>query len=70
MPNRIIYPKDNGGVAVVIPAECGLTIEQIAARDVPAGTPYRIVDAADVPADRTFREAWEADFSTFDGVGA
>jgi hypothetical protein len=64
MNQRIIYPTDDGGVAVIIPAvECGLTLEEIAAKDVPAGKPYRIVDVADVPADRTFRNAWTADFT-------
>ena len=57
---RIIYPIDAGGVAVIIPAlECGLTIEEIAAKDVPVGKPYKIVDMADIPSDRTFRNAWE-----------
>mgnify|MGYP006268368079 FL=1 len=60
MTKRIIYPTDNGGVAVIVPAaECGLTIEEIAAKDVPAGKPYKIVDVADIPEDRTFRGAWE-----------
>jgi hypothetical protein len=60
MNQRIIYPTDDGGVAVIVPAdECGLTIEQIAAKDVPAGKPYKIVDVADIPSDRTFRGAWE-----------
>ena len=57
---RIIYPTDEGGVAVIIPAaECGLTIEEIAAKDVPAGKPFKIVDVSDIPTDRTFRNAWE-----------
>lgn len=60
MNQRIIYPTDNGGVAVIIPAnECGLTIEEIAAKDVPTGKPYKIVNIADIPTDRTFRGAWE-----------
>jgi len=59
MNQRIIYPTDDGGVAVIIPApECGLTIEEIATKDVPAGKPYKIVDVADIPSDRTFRNAW------------
>ena len=59
MNSRIIYPTD-GGVAIIVPApECGLTIEQIAAKDVPAGKPYKIVNIADIPTDRTFRNAWE-----------
>ena len=57
---RVIYPTDDGGVAVIIPTdECGLTIQQIAAKDVPMGKPYKIVDVSDVPSDRTFRNAWE-----------
>jgi hypothetical protein len=60
MNQRVIYPTDDGGVAVVVPApNSGLTIEQIAAKDVPAGKAYKIVDVADVPSDRTFRGAWE-----------
>lgn len=60
MNQRIIYPTDDGGVAVIIPApECGLTIEEIAAKDVPSGKTYKIVDVSEVPADRTFRNAWE-----------
>ena len=60
MNQRIIYPTDDGGVAVIIPAaECGMTIEEIAAKDVPAGKPYKIVDVSDIPEDRTFRAAWE-----------
>jgi hypothetical protein len=60
MNSRIIYPTDDGGVAIIVPAaECGLTIEEIAAKDVPAGKEYKIVDVADIPTDRTFRDAWE-----------
>jgi hypothetical protein len=62
MNQRIIYPTDDGGVAIIIPApEClqKHTIEEIAAKDVPAGKPYKIVDVADIPTDRTFRNAWE-----------
>ena len=74
MSQRIIYQTDEGGVAVIIPTpEClqEHTIEEIAAKDVPAGKPYKVVDVADVPSDRTFRGAWEVDPSTLtDGVGA
>jgi len=60
MNSRIIYPTDDGGVAVIVPAaECGLSIEAIAAKDVPAGKPFKIVDVSDIPEDRTFRAAWE-----------
>jgi hypothetical protein len=62
MTQRIIYPTDDGGVAIVIPAPEALetmTIEEIAAKDVPAGKPYKIINTSDVPTDRTFRDAWE-----------
>lgn len=59
MNQRIIYPTDDGGVAVIVPADCGLTIEEIAAKDVPAGKVYKIVDVSEIPSDRTFRNAWE-----------
>jgi hypothetical protein len=60
MDKRIIYPTDDGGVAVIVPApNCGLTTEQIAEKDVPTGVAYQIVDVTDVPSDRTFRNAWE-----------
>lgn len=60
MNQRIIYPTPDGGVAVIVPApECGLSIEEIAEKDVPAGVEYKIIDTADVPTDRTFRNAWE-----------
>jgi hypothetical protein len=107
MTQRIIYPNDNGGVSILIPApearqqvlvskavteiithdavlnEDGIEvtlaydetvivtpaiyrdqtddefIQWIANKDVPAGKPYKIVDASDIPSDRTFRNAWE-----------
>lgn len=59
MDKRIIYPTDDGGVAIIVPAPgTGLTIEQIAQKDVPPGKPYQIIDAADVPDDRSYRNAW------------
>lgn len=60
MNQRIIYPTEDGGVAIIIPtSESQLTIEQIAAKDVPSGKPYKIVDVSNIPEDRTFRDAWE-----------
>ena len=101
MNKRIIYPTDDGGVAVIIPApearrqvlvseavtetviipatENMSEHEQVniitpavyrdetddefsawvAAKDVPTGKPFKIVDVADIPEDRTFRNAWE-----------
>lgn len=74
MTQRIIYQTDEGGVAVIVPAPEALeqySIEAIALKDVPAGKPFKIVDVADIPSDRTFRAAWEVDPAMLtDGVGA
>lgn len=64
----IVYPTESGAVSVLHPTEI-LTAEEVARKDVPAGVPYLIVDTADIPTDRTFRDAWEADFSKPDGYG-
>lgn len=37
------------------------TVEDIAAKDVPAGRPFKIVDTADLPQTRAQRHAWEFD---------
>jgi len=58
---RIIYPTDDGGVAILIPTPEYLethTIEELAAKDVPEGKPFKIVDVADIPTDRHWRNAW------------
>jgi hypothetical protein len=62
MTQRIIYPNDDGGVSILIPTPEYLethTMEELAAKDVPAGKPFKIIDTTDVPSDRTFRDAWE-----------
>lgn len=47
------------------------TIEEIAAKDVPTGLAYKIVDVADIPADRADRAFWDVDEADLtDGVGA
>ena len=58
MNKRIVYTQDDGTIAIIVPADCGLTIEEIAAKDVPAGKKYHIVDKSEIPTDRTFRNAW------------
>ena len=58
MNKRIVYQNDEGGISIIVPAECGLTIEEIAAKDVPTGKAYNIVDVSEIPTDRTFRNAW------------
>lgn len=56
---RILFPNDDGGVSIIIPAES----VDAAMKDIPSGKPYLIVDAADIPTDREFRGAWTADFT-------
>jgi hypothetical protein len=47
----ITYPQANGQVAVIIPADPSLPIKEIAAKDVPSGVPYKIVDSLDIEDD-------------------
>ena len=72
MNQRIIYTNDDGSVSVIVPApECGLTVEQIALKDVPFGKLFKIIDVSDLPTDRTQRNAWTVDEADLtDGVGA
>ena len=61
MKKLIIYPTDEG-VGILIPTPDYLlahTVEECAANDVPTGKPYKIIDASEIPSDRTFRNAWE-----------
>ena len=42
---KIVYKNDDGSTALIIPMEnCGLTIEEIARKDVPAGKDYWFVE--------------------------
>jgi hypothetical protein len=59
MNKRIIYKTENNGIAVVYPALTWTgTLEELAAKDVPPNTPWKIVDISEIPSDRTFRNAW------------
>jgi hypothetical protein len=65
---KIIFQNLKGGLSIVHPSG-SLSIEETAQKDVPAGTPYLIVEDDVIPSDRSFRNAWEADFSNPDGYG-
>jgi hypothetical protein len=101
--NRIVYLRDNGTVAVIIPSPEALAlygIEAIARKDVPAPKivydvptgqfevdedtgetyevmgsrlhkyAYKIVDASEIPTDRSDRDAWTVDEADLtDGFG-
>ena len=58
MNQRIIYQNADGGVSIIIPTG-EIPIEDVIAKDVPAGVEYSVVDEADIPSDRYFREAWK-----------
>lgn len=74
MNQVILYKQDNGVLAIIRPTEEALAlygIAAIAAKDVPAGKSYKIIDASDIPADRSQRNAWTVDDADLtDGVGS
>jgi hypothetical protein len=54
----VIYPQENGLVAVMVPApEFEDQIEAVAHKDVPAGKPFRIIDNSELPS-RATRDLW------------
>ena len=56
---RLIYENDDGGISIVSPADnCGLTLEQIKAKDCPSDRTVYTVNKSAVPTDRSFRDAW------------
>ena len=62
---KIIYQNESGGVSVIIPTG-ELSIEEVAAKDVPEGVAYEIVEDDAIPSDRTFRNAWVANGAAVD----
>ena len=61
MKSKIIYQMTNCPVSILTPCECGLSLEEIGGKDVPAGLPFWIVSSDFIPDDRTMRDAWEID---------
>ena len=74
MSQVIIYQPADGPVAIIRPTDEALQaygIVAIALKDVPAGLPFRIIDASDIPTDRAHRSGWSVDAADLtDGVGA
>jgi hypothetical protein len=70
MNKVIIYPNPAilGQICVIIPTG-EISIEEVAKKDVPQGLPYKILNKSDLPDTKLFRDAWEYDFSNFDGHG-
>jgi hypothetical protein len=73
MNQVIIYKNNTGGVSVTIPTQEALDahgLEAIAVKDVPSGRKFKLVDASDIPSDRSERDAWTVDEADLtDGVG-
>lgn len=65
----IVYTNQSGGVSVLMPVDCGLSLDEIAKKDVPKGVPYKVIDRADLPSDRTWRDAWTLGQFEPDGIG-
>lgn len=69
MNQRIIYKNPKGGIAVIVPTG-ELSVTETAAKDVPTGLPFKIVDVSEIPESREFRDAWDIDEAELtDGVG-
>lgn len=58
-PARDATPDKPAAPAVMRPETDEEFLKRVANRAVPAGTQYRVVNAGDVPTDRTFRDAWQ-----------
>ena len=70
MNKRIIFKNKDGSIGIIVPANCGLAVEEIARKDVPKGLSYKIVNVSEISSDRTFRNAWTIDDKELtDGVG-
>lgn len=55
----LMWPADN----------VGLTVEEIAKKDVPKGVKYKILDESELPSDLSFIDAWEYDFTNVTDTG-
>jgi hypothetical protein len=62
---KIIFQNSQGGISVIHPTG-ELSIEEVAAKDVPAGVAYEIVEDDAIPSDRFFRNAWVANGAAVD----
>tara|TARA_Y100000004_G_C8690847_1_gene317365 strand:- start:3 stop:425 length:423 start_codon:yes stop_codon:yes gene_type:complete len=56
--SKVVIYKEGDGVSVVIPAP-GVSIDYVVANDIPKDADYKVIDSTRLPADRTFRGAWD-----------
>lgn len=67
---KIIYEKEEGGIALMVLApKYNNDLQNAARRFVPKGRPFLLINDEDIPQDDIFFEAWEADFSDPHGIG-
>lgn len=77
MDKRIIYQEPGQAAAIITPLDCGLTLQQIADKDVPTGQDYWVVELYDVQTLYNqygqVRDAWDVNAASMgrpaDGVG-
>jgi hypothetical protein len=67
MTKKIIYLSELGGLNLVAPTG-EISIEEVAKKDIPTGSPYRIVEDSELPANSAFFGAWEANFDAYRGI--
>jgi hypothetical protein len=59
MSQVVIFRQVNNKVGLLSPVlNTGLTIEEIASKDVPSSCEYQIVNKSDLPTDSTFFNSW------------
>ena len=70
---KIVFKNKDNSISIIAPTQEALglyDIEAIAKKDVPHNLPYKIVEDAVIPTDRSFRGAWTIDDAELtDGVG-
>jgi hypothetical protein len=67
---KILHPNSDGGILITFPSdEWKDGMQALAKKVVAKGDKFKIVEDNVIPNDREFRDAWEWDFSDFDGYG-
>ena len=65
----ILHHFTDGSLALTgINPACGLTHDEVAQKDIPAGSPYVIISSENLPNDVTFIDAWQADTANYTGI--
>lgn len=66
MSNLVAFKQENGKLGVLLPVDTSLSIEEIAKRDLPKGTEYKIVDSVEV--DNEFFDCYYFDKDSKNGA--